>query len=42
MMTRPELRFFVSYQNRGNENRNTFNDARSNAVNFGIQAEAWW
>ncbi|MFP9230664.1 maltoporin [Pectobacterium cacticida] len=42
MLTRPELRFFVSYQNRGNENKNTFNDARSNAVNFGIQAEAWW
>ncbi|MFJ5356912.1 maltoporin [Pectobacterium sp. CHL-2024] len=42
MLTRPELRFFVSYQNRGNENRNTFNDDRSNAMNFGIQAEAWW
>ncbi|MEH0832376.1 maltoporin [Pectobacterium cacticida] len=42
MLTRPELRFFVSYQNRGGQNRHTFNDDRNNAVNFGIQAEAWW
>ncbi|PWC18901.1 maltoporin [Brenneria corticis] len=42
MLTRPELRFFVAYLNGGDENKNRFNDDRSNTLNFGIQAEAWW
>ncbi|PWC22860.1 maltoporin [Brenneria roseae subsp. roseae] len=41
MLTRPELRFYVSYLKDG-EGR-SFNDGtRNNTMNFGIQAEAWW
>ncbi|MBA0216889.1 maltoporin [Pectobacterium brasiliense] len=41
MLARPELRFYVSYLNDG-ENKSFNSNRKDNTMNFGIQAEAWW
>lgn len=42
---RPEIRFFVAYMKRTDDNEFVFNDGdlgQDDTVNFGAQVEAWW